>query len=98
MNSGNLSQIGLPNMRLLVLTCFEIESTVMGFHVYRNHWEPVIGEVLKTCVEPQKEVDKYVVAVVNNENNIIGHLPKGKSGKYAKTTFYFLRSDPLNIC
>ena len=32
------------------------------------------------------------------ENNIIGHLPKGKSGKYAKAIFYFLRLDPVNIC
>ena len=77
---------------------FEIESTVMGFRVYRNSWKPVIGEVLKTCMEPQNEVDKYAVAVVNNDNDVIGHLPKGKSVKYAKTIFYFLKTDPLNIC
>ena len=70
----------------------------MGFHVYRTNWEPVIGEVLKTCMEPQNKVDKCEVAVVDNENNVIGHLPKGKSGKYVKTIFYFLKTDPLNIC
>ena len=37
------------------------------------------------------------MAVVDNENNVIGHLPKVKSGKYGKTIFYFLRTDPLNI-
>ena len=47
----------------------------------------VIGEVLKTCMEPQKEVGKYAVAAVDNENNVISHLTKGKSGKYAKTLF-----------
>ena len=69
----------------------------MGFHVYRNNWEPVIGEVLKTCMESQNEVDKYAVAIIDNENNVIGHLPKGASGKYAKTIFYFLKTDPLII-
>ena len=49
-------------------------------------------------MEPQNEVDKYAVAIVDNENNVIGHLPKEKSGKYEKTIFYFLISDPLNIC
>ena len=38
------------------------------------------------------------MTVVDNENNVIGHLPKGKSGKYVKTIFYFLKNDPLNIC
>ena len=60
--------------------------------------EEVTGEVLKTCMEPQNEVDKYAVAVADNENNVTGHLPKEKSGKYAKTIFYFLKTDPLNIC
>ena len=84
-------------MEIILLTYLEIESTVMEFHVYRNNWEPVI-RVLKACMEPQNEVHKYAVAVVDNENNVIGHLPKGKSGKYAKTIFYFLKTDPLKIC
>ena len=83
-------------MEIILLTYLEIESTVVEFHVYRNNWEPVI-RVLKTCMEPQNEVDKYAVAVVDNENNVIGHLPKGKSGKYAKTIFHFLKTDPLKI-
>ena len=49
-------------------------------------------------MESQNEVDKHAVAVVNNENNVIGHLPKEKCGKFAKTIFYFLKTDPLNIC
>ena len=85
-------------IEIILLTYFEIESTVMGFHVYQNNWKPVNGEVLETCMEPQNKVDKYAVAVVDNESNVIGHLPKGKSGKYAKTVFYFLKTDPLNIC
>ena len=45
-------------MEIVLLTYFEIESTVKGFHVYQNNWEPDIGEVLERCMEPQNEVDK----------------------------------------
>ena len=82
---------------ILLLTCFEIESTVIGFHVYRNIWEPVMREVLKTCMKPLNEVDMYAVAF-DDKNDINGHLPNEKSGRYANTIFYFLRSDLLNIC
>ena len=75
----------------------EIESRVMGFHVFRNNWKPVIEEVLKTWMEPQNEVGKYAMAVVHNENNVIGHLPKEKNRKYAKAIFHFLKTDLLNI-
>ena len=37
-------------------------------------------------------MDKYAVCV-KKENKIVGHLPLGKSGKFAKTIFYFLRTD-----
>ena len=81
-------------MEIIILRNFETTSTVMEFHVYRSKWQPVIGQLLKT-----HEVDKYAVAVLDDkENNVVGHLPKGQSGKYAKTIFYFLSSDPLNSC
>ena len=48
-------------IEIILLTYFEIESTVMGFHVYQNNWKPVNGEVLETCMEPQNKVDKYAV-------------------------------------
>ena len=49
-------------------------------------------------MEPQNEVNNYAVVVIDNENNVIGHLSKVKSEKYAKIIFYFLKIDPLNIC
>ena len=48
-------------------------------------------------MEPQNEVGKYAMAVVHNENNVIGHLPKEKNRKYAKAIFHFLKTDLLNI-
>ena len=41
--------------------------------------------------------DEYAVCVLKS-NAIVGHLMKGQSGRYAKTVFYFLRSDPYSSC
>ena len=32
------------------------------------------------------------------ENEIVGHLPLGKGGKFAKPVFYFLRADEYGSC
>ena len=42
-------------------------------------------------------VDKYAVAVKKDEK-VIGHLPLGENGKFAKTMFYFLGVDPYVKC
>ena len=42
-------------------------------------------------------MDKYAVCVVKN-NDIVGHLPKGKNGKFAKTILFFLRADQCSYC
>ena len=85
-------------MGIILLTYHEMNSTMVGFHVYRNKWEPVIAEILNTRMEPQNEVDKYAVAVLDKEKSVIGHLPKGTSGEYAKTILYFLRNGSVNVC
>ena len=41
--------------------------------------------------------NKYTVTILKNEN-VVDHLPKEKTGKYAKMIFYSLKSDPLCIC
>ena len=47
--------------------------------------------------EPDNPKDKYTVCV-KKENRIVGHLPLGKSGKFAKTMFHFLKADELSSC
>ena len=66
------------SMEIIRLTYLEIDSTVMEFHVYQNNWEPMIGEVLKTCMEPQNKVDKYAVAVVIRRTMLLVIYQKGK--------------------
>ena len=49
-------------------------------------------------MEPRNKLDKYVAAVNGKDGDIIGHLPLSKSGKFAKTVFYFLKSDKNHHC
>ena len=67
----------------------------MGYHDYRKTWVPFVGEVLQCGMEPDNVVDKYSVAVINKDR-VVGHLMKEKSGQFAKTLFFFLRTDTIN--
>ena len=60
-----------------------------------NDGTPILGENVSIRPEPENEIDEYAVAVTT-EARVIGHLKKGKRGRYAKTDFYFLRANPMN--
>ena len=83
---------------IVLLTSLDMESNVMGYHAYRQTWKPYIKEKLNAVMEPENISDKYAVAVTRSEGGIVGHLPKGKSGRFAKTIFYFLRACSANAC
>ena len=72
------------------------KSFVMGFHEYRKIWEPKSNEILEVKMEPTNKMDKFAVAVIKNKK-IIGHLPLGKTGRFSKTIFYFLKCE-YNDC
>ena len=87
-----------------ILSCEEIpivrlksyainSSVVMGYHVYIKNWTSSIGNEVLGFMEPTNKLEKYAVPVKGKDEDIIGHLPLGKSGKFAKTVFYFLKSD-----
>ena len=82
-------------MTLVIIKEFETESVIKGYHPCMNDWTPIIVENLSTRSEPENEIDRYAVAVTK-EPRVIGHLKKGKTGRYAKTVFYFLRANPMN--
>ena len=42
-------------------------------------------------------MDKDAVCV-KKENEIVGHLPLRKDGKFAKTELYFLRANEFGLC
>ena len=60
--------------------------------MYKDIWTPKQGEQLEVLMEPDNRMDKFAVCVKINEK-IVEHLKNGTSGRFAKTIFYFLRSD-----
>ena len=75
----------------------ELEKYIKGHHVYKEVWTPEVGEKLNVLMEPDNRVDKFAVCV-EKDQTVVGHLKKGDSGKFAKTIFYFLRSDTYCNC
>ena len=83
------SQDKLP---VVLITTLDLETFIKGHHVHKYIWTPKQGEQLDGLMEPDNRMDKFAVCVKINEK-VLWHLKKGTSGRFAKTTFYFLRSD-----
>ena len=81
----------------IVVVTIVIVSNIQGYQVYQSVWTPTLQEQVYGEIEPHNPVDKYAVAVKKDEK-VIGHLPLGENGKFAKTIFYLLRADPYAKC
>ena len=68
---------------------------IKGYHAYMNQWDPTIGEVLKTRLEPENEYAKFAVAV-EKCGAVVGHISKGKTVRFAKTISFFLRANHIH--
>ena len=79
---------------IIVKASTEFDTYVKGYHVYKNIWKSTVNKELETEMEPDNVMDKYAVCVKKN-TSIVGHLPLGKNGEFAKMIFYFLRTDQL---
>ena len=82
-------------MPLVTIKEFETESVIKGYHAYLNDRAPVLGENVSIRPEPKNEIDECAVAVTTDAR-VTDHLKKGKTGRYAKTDFDFLRANPMN--
>ena len=82
---------------IILLKEYKLSSHVKGYHADMTIWEPKNGEFLETRLEPENEFDKYAVAVTQN-NIVVGHLAKRKTGRFAKTISFFLRASNDNSC
>ena len=60
-----------------------------------SSWKPIIGENLQTRPEHDNIMNKYAAALLK-DTQIVGHLTKGESGRYAKTIFYLPRANKSN--
>ena len=65
--------------------------------VYKDVWTPTIGEKLLCKMESDNIKDKYAVCV-QKDGVTVGHLMLGKTGRFAKIIFYFLRGDTDSKC
>ena len=82
---------------VIVKASTEIDTYVKGYHVYKNIWKPTVNKELEIEMEPDNVMDKYAVCL-KKSTSIVGHLPLGKNGKFAKMIFYFLRADQEAEC
>ena len=50
-------------LKIVIAKEYPHKSTVKGFHVYKEIWNPVEGEVLETRMEPENPTHKYPVCI-----------------------------------
>ena len=55
-------------------------------------WEPKSDEILEVKMEHTNKMDKFVVAVRKNKK-FVRYLPLGKTGRFSKIIFYFLKCE-----
>ena len=71
----------------------------MGFPIYKSTQTPCIGDELDTAIEPSNLMNKYAVAMFQEEGaKLMGYLPLGKSDKVEKIIFHFLKADKRSLC
>ena len=89
----------LEKIPVVLEKSYKMEAFFMGYHVYKDMWMPFVGEKLDTAMQPSNVRGKYVAAIFQERKKmVIGHFPLGKSGKSAKTVFYFLKATKRNRC
>ena len=58
---------------------FTIDSCIRGYHVYKDIWNPVLGEVLTCRADIGNVHDPYAVVTLTAANTTVGHVPRNIS-------------------
>ena len=53
-------------LTITLITSMDLETFIMGHHIYKNIWTPQLDELLEVTTEPDNPVDKFAVAVKKN--------------------------------
>jgi len=88
--------ISLPSLYILKqkkMESFEFTSAVRGCHIYKEIWEPSVGDKFVALRELHNQFDKYAIKVLNGEETV-GHLPR----EYSRIAWYFLARGGSDIC
>ena len=64
-------------------------SAVHGHHIYKEVWNPIIGEVLNCEHEADNQHNGFAIACKKQNGIIVGHLPRTD----ARTFYHFLAHD-----
>ena len=54
-------------LNIVIVEEYQYKSTVKGFHVYKEIWNPVEGEVLDTRMESENPTDNYAACIEKME-------------------------------
>ena len=85
------------DLSLLLVKEYDLKTHIKSYHAYMTKWTPKNGKILKARPEPENEYDKYAVAV-ERCGDVVGHLSKRRSARFAKTVSYFLCASNENCC
>ena len=94
------------NMPLVVLSSTAITSYIKGYHVYksqtrkttrRNGTSQPCRQIRQIQILSTNTTNTNLVAV-KKDGKLVGHLPLGENGNFAKIIFYFLRVDQFGRC
>ena len=77
------------DLSMLLVKEYDLKTHIKGYYPYMTKWTPKNGAILKVRTQPEKEYEKYAVAV-ETCGDVVGHLSKGRSARFAKTVSYFL--------
>ena len=82
--------IAIRMARGMATTCIEVESVIRGYHVYKEIWTAMLGEVLTCKREADNFHDRFAVAIMKR-SDVVGHVPK----KISTICSLFLRSGTI---
>ena len=68
-------------LSVTLLKEYKMNSPIKGYHAYIVKWKPELREFFKARLEPEKE----------KCNVVVGHLSKGKIGRFGKTFNFFAK-------
>ena len=75
-----------PTVTRLMLN---VEGYIVGYHVYKRIWSPVIDEVATAVRDEDNIHDHYAVAILEEDTCCtVGHIPR----KISKECYFFLKT------
>ena len=82
---ARMVNVGLFIQKQNKMEIFQFVSAVCGCHIYKDIWEPSVGEKRIAHREFGNQFNKFAIKMLNGEEKV-GHLPH----EYSRIAWYFL--------